>query len=358
MCSSPDLPMCPGMTAPATVRQGAEWPGVVEMRHDAVRRGAQPQRRRNLGAGRGEDGRRLRRHRLQRLRRPARSAPVRTVGGVLAQAVGKVLRPDVDLTCAGRTDAGVHAWGQVVSFESEPGLDEWRRPARSIRCSVPRSSSAPPIWSLPASTPATPRSRAIPLHDRQPVGPRPVPRSFRVVRARPLDLRALRFAADPFVGEHDFASFCRKGPEGCHSRGACWILAGTTKATACSATRSAPVVLLADGALHRRLLRRGRPGQMPARRHLTILRAAAVPGRDVRAVARPVPLGSRLPVVSRPGACCPSSSARLAGSVNSEAEGSSNLVTTNASTRRRRRSCGKPRGARPCPCRCSRCPNP
>ena len=33
----------------------------------------------------------------------------------------------------------------------------------------------------------------------------------------PLDLRALRLAADPFVGEHDFASFCRKGPEGSSS---------------------------------------------------------------------------------------------------------------------------------------------
>jgi tRNA pseudouridine38-40 synthase len=30
----------------------------------------------------------------------------------------------------------------------------------------------------------------------------------------PLDLRTLRLAADPFVGEHDFAAFCRKGPEG------------------------------------------------------------------------------------------------------------------------------------------------
>ncbi len=30
----------------------------------------------------------------------------------------------------------------------------------------------------------------------------------------PLDLPALRLAADPFVGEHDFAAFCRKGPEG------------------------------------------------------------------------------------------------------------------------------------------------
>ncbi|MCZ7535890.1 MAG: hypothetical protein M5T61_08195 [Acidimicrobiia bacterium] len=32
--------------------------------------------------------------------------------------------------------------------------------------------------------------------------------------AKPLDLRVLRLASDPFVGEHDFSSFCRQGPEG------------------------------------------------------------------------------------------------------------------------------------------------
>jgi tRNA pseudouridine38-40 synthase len=32
--------------------------------------------------------------------------------------------------------------------------------------------------------------------------------------AEPLSIRQLRLAADPFVGEHDFASFCRRGPEG------------------------------------------------------------------------------------------------------------------------------------------------
>src|SRR4051812_49576541 len=55
---------------------------------------------------------------------------VRTVGGVLAQAVGKVLGHPVDLTCAGRTDAGVHAWGQVVSFDvagDDPDLELLRR---------------------------------------------------------------------------------------------------------------------------------------------------------------------------------------------------------------------------------------
>jgi tRNA pseudouridine38-40 synthase len=47
---------------------------------------------------------------------------------------------------------------------------------------------------------------------------RPVPDPFRDRFSwwvpEPLDVHALRLAADPFVGEHDFASFCRKGPEG------------------------------------------------------------------------------------------------------------------------------------------------
>src|SRR5207248_5111030 len=59
---------------------------------------------------------------------------VRTVGGVLAEAVAKVLRHDVALTCAGRTDAGVHAWGQVVSFasESEPDLVRLQQAVNSM----------------------------------------------------------------------------------------------------------------------------------------------------------------------------------------------------------------------------------
>ena len=52
----------------------------------------------------------------------------------------------------------------------------------------------------------------VPVHDPQPAGARPVPRPLRVVDRRPLDLALLRLAADPFVGEHDFAAFCRKGP--------------------------------------------------------------------------------------------------------------------------------------------------
>jgi tRNA pseudouridine38-40 synthase len=51
---------------------------------------------------------------------------------------------------------------------------------------------------------------------------RPAPDPFRARFAwwvpEPLDLGVLRLAADPFVGEHDFAAFCRKGPEGSTTR--------------------------------------------------------------------------------------------------------------------------------------------
>ena len=140
---------------------------------------------------------------------------VRTVGGVLGQAIGKVLRHDVQLACAGRTDAGVHAWGQVVSFASEPGLDPWRlqsavtsmlgpevviRSAELVEPSFDARHSAQ--WRAYRYTILN-RSVPDPFRDR-----------FTWWVPDALDLRALRLAADPFMGEHDFASFCRKGPEG------------------------------------------------------------------------------------------------------------------------------------------------
>jgi tRNA pseudouridine38-40 synthase len=140
---------------------------------------------------------------------------VRTVGGVLTQAIEKVVRHDVQLTCAGRTDAGVHAWGQVVSFASHANVDTTRlqqsvssmlgpevvvRSAEIASCSFDARNDA--RWRRYRYTILN-RSVTDPFRDR-----------FVWWIPEPLDVRALHLAADPFVGEHDFASFCRRGPEG------------------------------------------------------------------------------------------------------------------------------------------------
>ena len=44
---------------------------------------------------------------------------VTTIGATLASTLERVLRHPTTVTCAGRTDAGVHAWGQVVTFDTD-----------------------------------------------------------------------------------------------------------------------------------------------------------------------------------------------------------------------------------------------
>ncbi len=139
---------------------------------------------------------------------------VRTVAGVLIDALTTVLRLDapLELACAGRTDRGVHALGQVVSFDvgarHRPGAA--RAPREPLggaggRRARPRSVSPRP------STP-DPRPRRARTGTSSGTDPEPDP--FRWGRAwhvaEPLELAALRLSCDPFIGSHDFAAFCRR----------------------------------------------------------------------------------------------------------------------------------------------------
>ncbi|MEZ5171062.1 MAG: tRNA pseudouridine(38-40) synthase TruA [Acidimicrobiia bacterium] len=145
----------------------------------------------------------------------AQQADLRTVEGVLTRALEKVLRHDVDITCAGRTDKGVHAAAQVISFEADPGVDPWKlRDALNgmLGPEVVVRSSELVEPSFDARHSATWRSYRYTVVNR----PEPDPFLARYAWWVPqeLDLPALRMGADPFVGTHDFASFCRRGPEG------------------------------------------------------------------------------------------------------------------------------------------------
>jgi tRNA pseudouridine38-40 synthase len=143
---------------------------------------------------------------------------VKTVGGQLITSIERVLRHPVRITVAGRTDAGVHAWGQVVTFDArEEGLD-----LDALVRSVNRM-CAPAIVVREASIePDTfdARHSAIARRYRYTIVNRPFPDPFLRFTAwhvdQPLDLATMRLACDPLFGEHDFTSFCRKPkvPEG------------------------------------------------------------------------------------------------------------------------------------------------
>lgn len=140
---------------------------------------------------------------------------VRTVEGVLARALEKVLRHGVELSVAGRTDAGVHAWGQVVSFDADPGVDPWRLQSALNGILGPEVV----VRSCELVAPSFDARRSARWRRyRYTVLARPHPDPFFARYAwwveQPLDLAALRTAADPFIGEHDFAAFCRAGPAG------------------------------------------------------------------------------------------------------------------------------------------------
>lgn len=142
----------------------------------------------------------------------------RTVAGTLREAIEKVVRQPVELTCAGRTDRGVHAWGQVVSLDLPAGtdLDGLHRsllklcgPAVVVR----EVAEVAPDFDARFSA----RARTY----RYTVLNRPVPDPFLTRTAwhvpQPLDVELLTLACDPFLGEHDFSAFCRRpkpGPDG------------------------------------------------------------------------------------------------------------------------------------------------
>jgi len=157
---------------------------------------------------------------------------VRTVGGALASALERYLRHTVELTCAGRTDTGVHAWGQVVSFDARADVDPvalHRALNRALKPAVVVRAVevAPPGFDARRAATSR-RYRYTVLND-------PLPDPFTSGTAwhvaAPLDLTAMRLACDPFYGEHDFSSFCRRppGPGGSlvrFVRDASWVDAG------------------------------------------------------------------------------------------------------------------------------------
>ena len=140
----------------------------------------------------------------------ARNAGVRTVQEVVESALESALGSPVTTVVAGRTDAGVHARSQVISFEWSSEVDVLRL-ARSLdgmvgpEITVRSVQQAPPGFSARFS--ATGRTYKYFIDDAP--SPDPLRRGWVWHVPGALDQEAMNQAASGFVGSHDFASLCR-----------------------------------------------------------------------------------------------------------------------------------------------------
>jgi tRNA pseudouridine38-40 synthase len=141
---------------------------------------------------------------------------VRTVAGALREALGRTLRLSDPpfITCAGRTDAGVHARGQVVHVDLPPVPYDGTGLARALNRQL-----APHVVVLAADEvgpdfdarrSATGRTYRYLVWNAPEPDPLLAPITWHV--RDPLDLHAMRGAADALLGSHDFRSFCRRAP--------------------------------------------------------------------------------------------------------------------------------------------------
>lgn len=143
----------------------------------------------------------------------ARQDGLRTVQGALESALATVLRmPEApSVTCAGRTDTGVHARGQVAHVDlEEPAGAEWVRRLNGVLpedVTVTGVAEAGPGFDARFS--ALSRRYVYRLCD-DPGGWDPLRRTETLRVPRPLDAARMDAAAQRLLGEHDFAAFCRK----------------------------------------------------------------------------------------------------------------------------------------------------
>lgn len=141
---------------------------------------------------------------------------VRTVSGTLANAIGRVIGHPVRLTCAGRTDTGVHAVGQVITFDVaaealdlaylQRAINRLCAPAIAVRDGAIVDAEFDARFSATAR-----RYRYLVLN-------RSVPDPFLASRSwhveQPLNLFAMSLGCDALLGEHDFSALCRRPKPG------------------------------------------------------------------------------------------------------------------------------------------------
>jgi tRNA pseudouridine38-40 synthase len=142
-----------------------------------------------------------------------------SVQGVLEQALSKVANHPVEVSCAGRTDAGVHGRCQVVHFDTEARRD-MRGWVLGTCSNLPASVAV--LWAQPVLDSFHARYAARSRRYRYHILNRPVRAALdaRYVtwERLPLDAERMHAAAQALLGEHDFSAFRALSCQAAHPR--------------------------------------------------------------------------------------------------------------------------------------------
>ncbi|MEO6913642.1 MAG: tRNA pseudouridine(38-40) synthase TruA [Candidatus Baltobacteraceae bacterium] len=139
---------------------------------------------------------------------------LRTVAGELQRALSVLLNEPVAITAAGRTDAGVHATGQVISFRTQRDFP-FDRMALALNAELPESISVRDVEVLSekfsARFSALERAYVYLILNRRHRSALLARHAYHVYYH--LELEPMQRAASYLLGEHDFRSFCGTLPE-------------------------------------------------------------------------------------------------------------------------------------------------
>jgi tRNA pseudouridine38-40 synthase len=144
---------------------------------------------------------------------------IRTVQGELEKALSIIANEKIRVVCAGRTDTGVHATGQVVNFETQSIRPEnaW---VQGVNTKLPNDVTS--LWSCEVNEDFSARFTAIARQYRYVIcnrRARPAVLSKKVTwRYSAMNTDAMHKAAQALIGEHDFSSFRSSSCQAKHAR--------------------------------------------------------------------------------------------------------------------------------------------
>ena len=143
---------------------------------------------------------------------------LRTIQGVMLEQLAQITQRKVNLIGAGRTDAGVHALGQVASFKTESTIDVLAL-QRGLNSLLPSDIVVKAVEEVEEELHArfSARSKVYEYRILNQPYPSAIWRDYAWFISHELDLPAMQECGKLLVGSHDFSSFRASGDESRHS---------------------------------------------------------------------------------------------------------------------------------------------